>query len=60
MTFYFLIFPRAAPAAYGCSQASGQIGAEAASVYATAMAMKDRATSVTCVAAYGNSGFLTP
>ena len=60
--FYFIVFYfvfclfRAAPTAYGSSQAMGLIGAVA---YATATAMPDRAMFATYTTAHSNAGSLT-
>ena len=48
--FYLFIFFRAAPVAYGSSQARGQIGAIAAGLF-NAIAMPDLSVSVTYTAA---------
>jgi len=57
----FFVFSRAAPAAYGGSQARGLIGAVACSCHPTPepQQCQIRATSVTYITAHGNYGSLT-
>ena len=56
---FFKSLFRAAPEAYGGSQARDQIGAAAVPPCATAQHHKNRATSVTYTAAHRNAGSLT-
>ena len=56
--FFFLLF-RAAPVAYGSSQARGRIRAAASSLH-QATAMPDPNQSVTYTTAHGNTGSFNP
>ena len=58
-TFFFFWLFRAAPMAYGSSQARGGIRATAAGHTATATGCQIRAVSVIYTTAYGNTGSLT-
>jgi len=56
--FFFCLF-RAAPEAYGISQARGQVEAAAARLYHTHNFMGDQASSVTYIRAHGITVSLT-
>ena len=56
---YLFVFPRAAPEAYGHSQAKGLIGSCSHQAYTRAIAMRIRATSATYTTAHGNTESLT-
>ena len=59
--FYFFVFClfRAAPAAYGGSQARGLIGAVAAGLHHSYKQCQSQATSAAYITAHGNTGSLT-
>ena len=57
--FFFLVFSRAAPTAYGGSQAGGLIGAAATGLTPQPQQRRIRAASVTYTTAHGNTGYLT-